>query len=285
MKIGLNFFPINPKFLVPLACRADELGYESIWLGEHVVLPGRIASRHPYAPELGPPLPETSLYDPLITLGFIAAQTKRLKLGTGIYLLALRHPIMAARLVATTDLLSGGRMLLGTGVGWLREEFAVQDVPWEHRGSRMEECIEVMRRLWIEDRVEHRGRFYAFDEVGFAPKPFNGTVPVLVGGETPIALRRAARVADGWFGVTHTPESAAATIATLRKLRENATPLEITVASEEIPTLDEVRRFRDAGVDRLTFVGRLLSGGQRTVEAMLDGLERFADNVIHRLEV
>jgi probable F420-dependent oxidoreductase len=284
MKIGLNFFPINPKFLFPLARRADELGYESIWLGEHVVLPARIDSRHPYAPELGPPLPETSLLDPLIVLGHIAAMTQRIKLGTGIYLPVLRHPIMAARLVATTDVLSGGRMLLGTGVGWLKEEFEVQDVPWEHRGARMDEHIAVMRRLWTEDRVEHRGRFYQFDQVGFAPKPVNGTVPVLVGGETPPALRRAARIADGWIGVTHTPKSAGDRIRELTAMREGRPALEITVASETIPTLDEVRRFRDAGVDRLTFIGRLLSGGQRTVEDMLDGLERFADQVIHRLE-
>jgi len=284
MKIGLNFFPINPKFLFPLARRADELGYESIWLGEHVVLPARIDSRHPYAPDLGPPLPETSLYDPLITLGYIAAQTQRIKLGTGIYLLALRHPIMAARLIATTDVLSGGRMLFGTGVGWIQEEFEVQDVPWEHRGARMDECIEVMRRLWTEKRVAHSGRFYAFDEVGFAPKPVNGTVPVLVGGETPPALTRAARIADGWIGVTHTPQSAAATIGKLQDMRDGRPPLEITVASETIPTLDEVCRFREAGVDRLTFVGRLLSGEDRTVEAMLGGLERFADEVLDRIE-
>lgn len=284
MKIGLNFFPINPKFLFPLARRADELGYESIWLGEHVVLPGQTDSRHPYAPELGPPLPETPLLDPLIVLGYIAAQTKQIKLGTGIYLLALRHPIMAARLAATTDVISGGRMLLGTGVGWLREEFEAQDVPWEHRGARMDECIEVMRRLWTEDRIAHQGRFYQFDEVGFAPKPVNGTVPILIGGETPPALRRTARLADGWFGVTHTPESAAARIAELLTMRESGRPLEITVSSEAIPTLDEVRRFRDVGVHRLNFVGRLLSGGGRTVEDMLGGLERFADEVLHKLE-
>jgi probable F420-dependent oxidoreductase len=284
MKIGLNFFPINPKFLFPLARRADELGYESIWLGEHVVLPVQADSRHPYAPELGPPLPETPLLDPLIVFGYIAAQTQRLKLGTGIYLLALRHPIMAARLAATIDVLSGGRMLLGTGVGWLREEFEAQGVPWEHRGARMEECIAVMRRLWTGDRVAHKGRFYQFDEVGFAPKPVNGTVPVLVGGETPIALRRAARIADGWFGVTHTPESAAGMIAELLSMRERGRPLEITVSSEAIPTLDEIRRFQDAGVHRLNFLGRLLSGGGRTVEAMLDGLDRFADEVLHKME-
>ena len=209
MKVGLNFFPINPKFLLPVSLRAEELGYESIRLGEHVALPSKIDSRHPYYPELGPPLTSTSLYDPLITLGFVAAQTKRLKLGTGIYLPTLRHPIAAARLIATLDQLSGGRALIGVGVGWIKEEFDVLDVPWEHRGSRMEESIAVLRRLWTEPLVAHEGRFYQFAEIGSEPKPVNGTVPILIGGENDIAIRRAARIGDGWTGMCPTPEDAA----------------------------------------------------------------------------
>ena len=283
MKIGLTFFPISPKFLFPVARLADEIGYESIWVGEHVVIPVETDCRHPYAPELGAPLPATPLYDPLITYGYIAAQTQRLKLGTSIYLLALRHPIMAARLAATLDLISGGRLILGVGVGWLQEEFTDQDVPWERRGPRMEEAIAVMRRLWSEEQVAHAGEFYNFPAVGFAPKPTGGAVPVHIGGEAPAAMRRAARVGDGWIGFTHTPESAAVPIRKLREMRESDRPLEISVTSETVPTLDEVRRFRDAGVDRLTFIARLLSGGGRTVEAMTDGVKRFGEEVIARL--
>ena len=175
-------------------------------------------------------------------------------------------------------------MLFGTGIGWIREEFEVLDVPWEQRGARMDECIAVIRRLWSEERVEHRGRFYTFDEVGFQPKPVNGSIPVLVGGEAPAALRRAARIGDGWVGLTETPESAAERIAELQALRGSARPLEITVAADSIPTLDLVHRFRDAGVHRLTFIGRQLSGGGRTVEDMLGGLERFAAEVIDRID-
>jgi len=283
MKVGLTVFPINPTFLFPLARRVDELGYESIWVGEHVVIPAQGQSEHPYGGGPGP-LPTTPLYDPLLTYAFIAAQTQRLKLGTSVYLLALRHPIMAARLITTLDRISGGRLLLGLGAGWLKEEFEVQDVPWGHRGPRLDENIAVMRRLWKEDRVAHHGRFYRFDEVGFAPKPLQGTVPILIGGETPPALRRAARTGDGWLGVTHTPESAAQRVQELKVMRETAGPFEITVTSESIPTIDDVHRFRDAGVHRLTFGGRLLSGGQKTVEAMLSGLERFADEIIRKID-
>ncbi len=283
MKIGLTFFPISPKFLLPLARRADVLGYESIWVGEHLVIPVRIDSRHPYAPELGPPLPITPLYDPLITFAFVAAQTERIKLGTSIYLAALRHPIASARQIATADILSNGRVLLGAGAGWLKEEFDALEVPWEHRGGRMEENLQVMRRLWREERVEHKGRFYQFDAVGFEPKPPRSAVPILIGGENPAALERAARIGDGWIGVTHTPETAAARVRELQSMRDNKAPFEITVSSETIPTLEAIQRYRDAGVDRLMFMARLLAAGQRTPEAMSEGLERFAAEVMRRV--
>jgi probable F420-dependent oxidoreductase len=280
VKIGLNFFPINPKFLFPVAKRADELDYESLWFGEHIVIPAKIDSAHPYNPELGPPLSSTPLYDPLITYAYIAAQTERIKLGTSIYLGALRHPITAARLIATADVLSNGRILLGVGVGWLKEEFDVLGIPWEHRGPRLDEIVHVMRRLWSEELVEHKGRFYQFDAVGFEPKPVRSAVPILVGGEAPAALRRAARIGDGWIGAMHTPETAASRRRELQAMRQSDKPLEVTVTSEAIPTANDLRRYRDAGVDRVMFTARLLSGGQRTVQAMTDGLERFAVEVM-----
>jgi probable F420-dependent oxidoreductase len=284
VKIGLTFFPISPKSLFPAARRADELGYESLWLGEHVVIPAQVDSRHPYAPELGPPLPGTPLLDPLIVFGYLAASTQRIKLGTSIYLTALRHPIVAARLIASAHLLSGGRVILGSGVGWIKEEFDAVGVPWEHRGGRMEEAIQVMRRLWREPQVEHRGRFYQFDAVGFEPKPPGGSVPILIGGESPAALKRAARIGDGWLGVFYSPEVAAAKVRELRSQRESDSPFEITVSSETLPTVDSIRRYRDAGVDRLMFMARALSGGQKTPEAMLTGMERFASEVMSRLD-
>ncbi len=283
MKIGLTFFPISPKFLLPLARRADALGYDSLWLGEHVVIPTKVDSRHPYAPELGPPSPGTPLHDPLIVFGYVAAQTERIKLGTSIYLTTLRHPIAAARLIATADTLSNGRLLLGTAVGWLKEEFDALGVPWEHRGSRLEESVEVMRRLWSEAQVNHAGRFYQFNTVGFEPKPCNRTVPIFIGGENPAALRRAARIGDGWVGTVHTPETAATCVTELRALRDSNRPFEITVSSETLPTVDTLHRYRDAGVDRVMFMARLLSADKRTPAAAIEGLERFAGEVMHRV--
>jgi probable F420-dependent oxidoreductase len=285
MKLGLNFFPVRPQFLLPIARHADELGYESLWLGEHLLFPSRIDSKYPYG-TLPPPLPSTALFDPLITLTYIAAQTRQIQLATGVYILPLRHPVIAAKLIATLDALAGGRVILGVGTGWLKEEFDAVGAAWEHRGARMEEMIEIMRRLWTEELVAHQGRFYNFEEVGFEPRPARAPVPILIGGETPVALKRAVRCGDGWYGTFHTPEAAATIVRELRAMRGGDRPFEITVspAGNAVPSLDDVRRFRDAGVDRVTFLGRHLAGGVKTLQAMLDGLERFADTVIRQID-
>jgi probable F420-dependent oxidoreductase len=278
MKFGLVFFPVRINFLLPLAKRADELGYESAWIPEHLVFPTQVASAPPY--EAGAPLPSTPLFDPLITLAYVAAQTRHIQLGTSIYILPLRHPIVAAKLVATLDALSNGRVLLGVGAGWLREEFDSVEAPWEHRGARMEEAIGIMRRLWSEGRIAHHGRFYRFEEIGFEPKPVRAPLPVLIGGESRAALNRAVRTGDGWFGLRHTPQSAADRVRDLRAMKPDRAPFEITIQPSSVPTLDDVKRFEDAGVQRLAIEARALSGGVKTIEGALAGLERFAESIM-----
>jgi probable F420-dependent oxidoreductase len=278
MKFGLVFFPVRVNFLLPLAKRADELGYESTWIAEHLVFPSHVASAPPY--EAGAPLPSTPLFDPLITLAYVAAQTQRIQLGTSIYILPLRHPIVAAKLVATLDALSNGRVLLGIGAGWLKEEFDCVEAPWEHRGARMEEAIHVMRLLWSEDRVAHEGRFFKFEEIGFEPKPVRRPLPILIGGESQVALKRAARNGNGWFGLRHTPESAAERVRELRAMKPGSAPFEITIQPATVPTRDDVRRFEDAGVDRLAIEARALSGGVKTVEGAIAGIDRFAETIV-----
>ena len=285
MKIGLIFFPVRPQLMVPIARHADELGFDSLWLGEHLLFPVKIASQYPYDPSLGPPLTTTPLFDPLITFAYIAGQTKRIQMGTSVYVAPLRHPIVVAKLVATLDALSGGRFILGAGVGWEKEEFDAIGAPWEHRGSRLEEMIEIMRRLWTEERIAHKGKYYQFEEMGFEPKPARTPVPILLGGETPVALKRAARIGDGWFGVRHTVESATAIIKQLRALRDSDAPFEIMMQPVLAPpTLDDIWRFRDAGVDRLAFNPKALAGDKKTLQASLDGLSRFAETVLSRID-
>jgi alkanesulfonate monooxygenase SsuD/methylene tetrahydromethanopterin reductase-like flavin-dependent oxidoreductase (luciferase family) len=131
MKIGLTFFPVRPQFIVPIARHADELGFDSLWLGEHLLFPVKITSKYPYDPTgtLGPPLTTTPLFDPLITFAYIAGQTKKIQMGTSVYIAPLRHPIVVAKLVATLDALSGGRFIFGAGVGWEKEEFDAIGAP------------------------------------------------------------------------------------------------------------------------------------------------------------
>lgn len=281
MKIGLSFFPIRPQFILPVAKRADELGFDSIWTGEHIVFPSNAESKYPYNPEAGAPLPTTHLMDPLLVYAYAAAQTQQIKFGTGIFILPLRQPLALAKNVTTLDVLTGGRLLLGVGSGWLKEEFDAVGAAWDHRGARMEEIIHIMRRLWSEKLITHEGKHYQFAEIGFEPKPANGSVPILVGGETPIALKRAARCGDGWYGMHHTPESAAERVKELRALRESDGPFEITVGCESLPDAEALRRMRDAGVHRMVFSNKLLSQGGKTAEATLDGLERFANETMY----
>ena len=247
MKIGLNFFPVRPQFLLPVARRADELGYDSLWIGEHLVFPTTIMSTYPYGSSLGAPLPTTPLFDPLITFAYVAAQTRQIQLGTSVYLVNLRHPVIVAKLVATLDALAGGRIILGIGSGWLKEEYDTVNASWDHRGARMEECIEIMRRLWTEERVTHSGRFYHFEEVGFEPKPARVPVPILIGGDTTAALKRAARSGDGWFGLRYAPESAAAQIRELRAMRATISHLKLPSVPRQYRTSTIFAAFATPG--------------------------------------
>jgi probable F420-dependent oxidoreductase len=200
MRFGITVWPPRPKVIVPLAKKAEDLGFESFWVGEHVVFPTHIESSYPYA-EVPAPLPTTPLYDPIVQLGHLAAVTQRIKLGTSVYLLPLRHPLHIARMLVTLDVISEGRILFGVGTGWLREEIEALGADYTRRGRCTDEILIILRRLWTGARIAHVGEFYRFAEIGFEPKPVRGTIPILVGGMGNAALKRAARFGDGWMGV------------------------------------------------------------------------------------
>ena len=287
MKVGITFFPTRPQFLIPMSEKADGLGFDSVWVPEHLVFPAKIESKYPYNPDAGPPLPSTPLFDPLIALTYVAARTKNVQLGTGVYILPLRHPISIARMVASLDVLSEGRVLLGVGVGWLAEELESVGVDFETRGPRSDEIVHLIRRLWTEERVTSNERFYPFAEVGFEPKPARSPVPILVGGETKPAMRRAARIGDGWFGVGQTPESAKERIDELQRLRDEAgrgrLPFDVSVQCSLPPTVDNLKAYEQAGVHRVTLSARAFATKVRTLEASLEGLETFANDVLAKL--
>jgi probable F420-dependent oxidoreductase len=206
VKLALNLVRIRPDRMPELAARAEALGYESVFVPDHLAFPVHFDSKYPGTPDGSFPFPrDTPLYAPWIVLAQLARATSRIRLGTAIYLLALRHPIAAARAVTTLDLLSGGRAILGIGVGWLAEEFAALGIDPRTRFSRTEEAVRALRALWTEPQPEFHGRHFDFGPVHFEPKPVcKPHPPILFGGDSEKALQRALRLGDGWLsGGTH----------------------------------------------------------------------------------
>ena len=277
MKFGIALGALNSHFHVDAADEAERLGYESVWLPEHLVLPVRM-SRSPHPGDEHPPVPPTTpVFDAFAYLGFLAGRTSHLRLGTHVYNLGLRHPFVSARAVQTLDILSGGRFEFGIGASWLEEEWRAVGLDFDTRGRRVDEAIDVCKRLWTEPEVAYDGEFFRFDAVAFEPKPMQQPwPPILIGGESGAALRRAARAGDGWIGMGHTFESAAAPIARLRELRgeygRDAASFQICLGGP-VTSADDVQRWDELGVSRL-----IVSPWRRSPEA-IDGMRRFADLV------
>ena len=279
MKFGVALGALNPRVHEEATLEAERLGFESAWLPEHLMFTRRM-SRSPHPGEAHPPVPpDTPIFDAFAYLAYLAARTERIRLGTHVFNIGLRHPFTTARGVQTVDLLSGGRFEFGIGASWLEEEWIAAQLDFSTRGRRVDEAIEVCRRLWSEETVTHHGEFFSFDEVVFEPKPVQRPgPPILVGGESKAALRRAARLGDGWLGMGHTFETAAGRVGELRALlahhdRGDATSEFQIVLGGAVESRADVSRWEDVGVTRL-----LVSPWKRSSEA-IDGLRRFADRV------
>jgi probable F420-dependent oxidoreductase len=187
------------------AREAEALGFDSGWVSDHIAWPAEVASRYPYTESGDFPAPfGVPWLDPLGTLLFTAACTERLRLGTTVLILGYRPPVQTAKLLATLDSLSDGRLILGVGVGWMREEFEALGMPFDHRGARADEQLEIFEALFTQESPAYEGRFYRFPAIGFQPKPPQGHVPVWVGGNTEPAFRRVTRYGDG-FHAAFTP--------------------------------------------------------------------------------
>ncbi len=260
MKFGLFFANAGP-FSVPetfeaLVRTADEVGIESIWAVEHVVVPVGYESQYPYSKDGRMPGPENSpIADPLIALSYAAALTQNLRLATGVIILPQRHPAYVAKEVATLDVLSRGRAILGVGIGWLQEEFDVLDVPFRERAPRTEESVRAIRSLWGEKAEGFDGDFYRWKPVESNPKPIQKPgVPIVVGGHVEGAARRAARVGDGFFpargGIKGMPGLIQAMSDECGKVGRDPAEIEVTAAEGAID-LDLVRRYEEMGVSRL----------------------------------
>lgn len=277
MKFGVALGRLNPAFFLECTLEAERLGFESVWLPEHLVFPMEM-SRSPHPGENVPPVPPTTpIFDCFAYLSFLAGRTSEVRLGSHVYNLALRHPFVAARAIQTLDVVSGGRAEIGIGAGWLEEEWSATGLDFNTRGRRLDEALDVCKRLWSEPVVEHHGEFFAFEPVAFEPKPLQHPwPPLLIGGESDAALRRAARAGDGWIGMSHTLETAATQLERLRKLRAEAgragDAFEICLGAP-VTSSEGVARWEELGVTRL-----IVSPWARSREAV-DGMRRFADVV------
>ena len=275
MEFGVALGRLNPAFFVDAAVAADELGYESVWLPEHLVFTTAM-SCSPHPGETHPPVPpETPVFDAFAYLSFLAARTSHVRLGTHVYNIGLRHPFVAARAVQTLDIVSGGRVEFGVGASWLEEEWVAAELDFKSRGTRVDEAIEVCKRLWREPVVSFHGEHFSFDGVVFEPKPVQaGGPPVVVGGESRAALRRAARLGDGWIGMGHTFASAAAQIEILGReldaLGRGLDGFQVCLGGP-VESADDVARWEAMGVTRL-----IVSPWRRSPDA-LTGLAAFAE--------
>ncbi|MET7398732.1 LLM class F420-dependent oxidoreductase [Dactylosporangium sp. NPDC005572] len=232
----------------------EELGCESVWAVEHVVMPGDYASRYPYDPAGRMGLAATDdVPDPLHWLTFAAAHTQTLRLGTAMLILPEHQPATLAKRLATLDVLSGGRLLAGIGVGWLREEYDALGVPFEHRGARADEYLEAMRALWTGDAATYHGRYVTFDNVHSRPRPVRGTVPIVVGGHSVASVRRAARYGAGWYPLGVRGDEFAGLLDRLRAECETLgrDPAEVEVTMRAPGNRAELETLRSLGVGRV----------------------------------
>jgi probable F420-dependent oxidoreductase len=278
VKVGIPIGDLGPAAAAAVVEEADALGFESVWLPEHLVMPVGAAGS-PFAGDgtHQPIPPETPFPEPFVFLAHLAARTSRIRLATHVFNVGLRHPFVTARAVATLDVVSAGRLDFGVGASWLAEEWSAVGLDFASRGRRVDEALTVCRRLWSEEVVEHHGEFFEFAPVMFEPKPVQRPWPPLhVGGDGPAALRRAALVGDGWVPMNHRIDKLAEPISTMAALRSaagRAGRVEVTFwGPARAP--DDFSRYAAAGVDRI------LTRPWRRTEDPVEGVRRFARDLL-----
>lgn len=273
-----------PEELVPLAKAGDETGWSTLTVSDHLVNPVETRSTYPYTKDgtrrwaMGTPWP-----DPWITIGHLSAVTTRLRFLTTVYILPARTPVHVAKQVATAAVLSGDRVDLGIGMGWMEEEFDLMGVPFAKRGKRADEMIEVLHKLWTGEVVEHHGEHFDVPPLEMLPAP-GAPVPIIVGGVSEAALRRAARN-DGWVSDLHTIDELAAICQQLERYREEYDrthlPFAVYGSVKDAWDLDGYRRVAEAGVTHLvTMPWYFYAGADADLGGKVDGVQRFAEDII-----
>jgi probable F420-dependent oxidoreductase len=286
VKLGLMFAnsgPFSePQLFTHLAQTAERCGFESIWTVEHVVIPQGYKSPYPYSRSGKIPGPEeVAIPDPLLPLAYAAAITKQLKLATGVMILPQRHPLYVAKEVATLDVLSNGRVILGIGSGWLEEEFAALGLNFHQRGKRTDEAIESLRALWSEGASSFHGEHFNFGPVNCFPKPVRKSgVPIVIGGHSPAAARRAGRFGDGFFPAIGEPAKLKELFTIMNAAAANAgrDAAAIELSCMGRANLDAIKAVAETGVTRVVVAP---PGSDK--DSLTRGLETIANEIIAKL--
>jgi probable F420-dependent oxidoreductase len=276
-------FQTQGPSLAAIGRKAEELGFESLWIPEHILRPVTYKSRYPYsASGQMPSPPETPLHDPMLALAYVVGVTSKIRLATGIFVVPLRNPFATAKAVASLDVLSGGRFIFGVGIGWLAEEFAGVGMDFKDRARRTREYIALMKELWSKSEPVYHGRTVGIEGFRFEPKPVQRPhPPIVLGGHTEPSLKRAAQIGDGWYGFAEDLEQTRGIIARLREHERAANrvaPLEITVSPRlgGQLTLEQARDLAAMGVSRI-----ILAGGPGTRDALAT-MEHYQQNLLSK---
>ena len=288
MKFVTSLAFSDPTHFCDVARAADDCGWDGIVVSDHVVHPEKIETPYPYTRDGSTRWQAPSPWpDPWVAVGAMAAVTERIRFYTGVYVLPLRNPFVVAKAVGTAAVMSGDRVTLGVGVGWMKDEFDLLQQSFRNRGRRMDEMIEVMRTLWAGGMVEHHGEYYDFGRLQMSPAP-KARIPIVIGGLSEPALRRVGRLGDGWISDIHTTQELTEIVAKIRAYRDEYgradAPLEIVAACSDAFDADGFRRLEDVGVTHVQTMPWLMYGGSTdSLDDKVDGIRRFADDVIDKL--
>jgi probable F420-dependent oxidoreductase len=288
----------SPGAIQRVAQRAEQLGYDGIWVSDHIVIPASAVDRF-----------GGMFYEPLTVLGFAAACTSRIRLGTTVIILPYRNPVVTAKVLSTLDVLSGGRVTAGMAVGWTEDEFIALGVPFRERGAMSDEYIAAFKALWTQDVPTFQGRYVRFSDVAFEPKPVQKPhIPIWIGGNSKRAIRRAVALGDGWHPTRPLPEEVRSGAAYLREVcgQRGRDPNSLVIAVREPlkfydggeasvrrrpffgstqKIIDDIGQYRDAGV-RYCMLDTFYSAPElehETIDSMLGTIERFAADVMPKI--
>jgi len=278
----------DPLHFCEMARTADEAGWDWFAVSDHIVFPENIRSAYPYAKDGKPYWASSTPWpDPWTAIAAMAAVTTRLRFMTNVYILPARNPVLVAKQVGTVAYMSGERVAVGVGTGWMEEEFELLGQDFRARGKRMNEQIEILRKLWKGGMVEHHGERYGFDRLELSPVP-RSPVPIYIGGVSDAAMKRAARIGDGWIAVQHTADEIHQMLGRIQALRREygteSRPFEAVVACTDVFDVDGYRRLEDMGVGTLTTAPWVLYGADPgSLVEKQDALKRFAEDVIQKM--